>query len=105
MDERHVEFRAPSGRAPRLLRRIALVCVAAPVLLATIGLAGSYLVTSCQPKMYGIGECMVGTINFALFLLVAVGVGLYAAVILIPVVVLPLLVVAWLLERRHTSAA
>ena len=90
---------------PKVLRRIAIIVVAAPAAVATLGYAASYLLPACKPQMYGVGECFVGSVNLAPAILVAVGMGLYLAAGALVFVATPLLALAWWLGYRRRRCA
>jgi len=91
---------------PKLLRRIAAFAVGVPAVVAAVGFLAPMVIPECKPQMYGVGECMVASINLAPALLIAAFMGVYATVVLTAVVAGPLLLLAWWLDfRKHGDAA
>jgi hypothetical protein len=76
-----------------------------PVLVATAGYLAQALLPNCQPQMYGVGECFVGTVNLAPAILLAVGMGVYIAVAGLIFIAAPLMVLAWWLDSRRGNDA
>jgi hypothetical protein len=74
-------------------------------MVALVGFLLPYLVPSCHPQMYGIGECSLAGVNLAPGILVAVSLGLYLAAGALIFVAGPLLLLAWWLELKGASDA
>ena len=55
--------------------------------------------------MYGVGECMVGSINLAAPILLAELGGVYIAFAAVIFVVVPALLLAWWLDSRRNDGA
>lgn len=91
--------------SPRVLRKLAFWAVALPASAALLGHLAIWSISGCNPNPYGLGECMVGTANVAVpLLLVSLG-GVYVSLALLIVGALPLLVLSWVLGARWQRAA
>ena len=84
----------------RVLRRIAFWAVALPAASALAAQLVIWGISGCDPNPYALGECMVGKLNLAGPLLLAVLGGVYVAFVLLVVFTGPLLVVSWVLDAR-----
>jgi hypothetical protein len=84
-------------RTQRLLRRSAVLSRRSSCSSCRRG--PPYLLPVCRPQMHGIGECLVGAVNLAPFLLSATMAGLFFAVLAVVCAAAPLLAIAWWLEQ------
>ena len=88
------------------LKRIAKWAFFVPVTVVAIGLLLTYIMPGCSPQMYGVGKCMVGSVDLALPIMLAVLGGIYVAAAAIAFLVAPLLLLAWWMDfMRNDDAA
>lgn len=85
---------------PVTLRRIAKWAFIVPAAVAVLGFLLPYVIPDCNPQLYGIGHCYLGSLNLAAPIVLAIFGGLYGAAAVLMFVVAPLLVLAWWLESR-----
>jgi hypothetical protein len=87
------------------LKRVAKWAFGVPACVALVGFVLPYIIPNCNPQMYGVGECMIGPVNLAVPILLAVLGGSYFAIGALAFVVGPLLLLAWWLDFKGNGDA
>jgi hypothetical protein len=103
MDARDLRDATSRRGVAKVLRRLAWALLCVPTALLALGLLPQ-LLPWCHPQMYGVGECLVGNLNLAPFILIAIAFGLPGLILTLAVAFLPLRALAWWLERGTRSA-
>ncbi len=92
----------------RTTRRIAFAAILVPGGVALVSRLAIWAIPGCNPNPYALGNCSIGSANFAAPLLIGVLGGLCASIVLGVFVTVPLLLFAQLrkrLSQRNTKGA
>ena len=89
----------------KLLRRIAAWALLLPAAVAAFSFLLVYLIPACEPQLYGVGICMVGSTNIAVGLILATFGGLYVTAVLGIFLSGPLYALSWWLDYKRSKHA
>lgn len=72
-----------------------------PASVAAISFVAPYLIPACEPQLYGVGVCMLGSVNDAVAIVLGIFGGIYIAAVLGIFVSGPLYALAWWLDLQR----